>query len=97
MSSWKSLALGDALTALTACEDIKEKFPRLAESAESAVFKRHDSETTLHCEVTVYFSPAAEELALAFGASACARPSRDGLELLAGNPACWKILFSGRD
>jgi hypothetical protein len=58
-----------------------------------AVFTRPESEGRLHCEVIAYFSPAAELLASAFEAEACARPLKAGLGLLAGDPGCWAVLF----
>jgi len=64
-------------------------------SGDRAVFVRHESEGRLHCEVHVYFSPAAAETARAFGAIACARPSPGDLGLLAGSEAAWATLFPG--
>lgn len=99
-AAWFSLPLGDGLMAGPACADIEEKFATLFaaadKSAQRAVFKRHDTEHSLHCEVTVYFSPATRELALALGATPCARPVPRGLDLLAGDPACWSLLGEKR-
>jgi hypothetical protein len=58
-----------------------------------AVFTRHESEGRLHCKVTAYFSPAAGEVARAFGAQPCAKPARAGLGLLAGDKLSWPVLF----
>ena len=77
-------------------EEIKQFFQSLFESArkpaEMAVFTRRE-EGRLHCEVVAYFSPAAEDVAKAFEAKSCAKPPREGLELLAGDENCWLILF----
>lgn len=58
-----------------------------------ALFSRHESEGRLHCEVALYFSPAAAAVAQQFDAHPCARPSPQGLGLLAGDDACWPALF----
>ncbi len=95
MSSWHSFALGDAILASVACEDIKKQFrlrPLAGNATEDAIFIRYDS-GNVHCEVTAYFSPGVTDIARHFGASACARPIRAGLELLAGDPECWTLLF----
>ncbi|AMN46560.1 hypothetical protein ACG33_05500 [Steroidobacter denitrificans] len=80
------------------CAQIETRFASLHQAAgrpaDMAVFKRHDFETSMHCEVTVYFSPAAEPLARAFGAKPCAKPPRTGLERLAGGAGCWQVLFT---
>jgi hypothetical protein len=62
-----------------------------------AVFTRPESEGRLHCEVIVYFSPAAQQVAMAFGAEPCEKPARDGLGLLAGDSGCWSVLFPELD
>lgn len=43
----------------------------------------------------MYFTPAAHELADAFGASECERPSPEGLHLVAGTPGVWAACFPG--
>ncbi len=82
--------------AQTACSEIAEKFHFIfmlaGKPGEMAVFVRRES-GDLHCEVTAYFSPAAENVAKAFDAHLCVMPKRDGLELLAGNGSCWFSLF----
>lgn len=79
-------------------EEIRQLFQPLFESvgspAEMAVFTRNE-EGGLHCEWIAYFSPAAAEVAKAVEASPCAKPDRDGLNLLAGRNGCWKTLFEG--
>jgi len=97
MSTWFYKSLGDAMTASQPSEQIRETFLSLFEStrnpSEMAVFTRSDSIDRLHCEVSVYFSPAAVEIANAFDAKPCERPLRPGLELLAGDKSCWPVLF----
>lgn len=68
-------------------------FSKAGKPAEMAVFSRHEIATGLHCEVRVYFSPAAAELAGLFDARVCARPQSTGLSLLAGDPLAWERLF----
>lgn len=50
-----------------------------------ALFMRHESEGRLHCEVMVYFSPAAEAIAREAGATPCPAPSGYGLSLIEGS------------
>ena len=58
-----------------------------------AIFTRSESEGRLHCEVIVYFSPAAADVAKAFDAQICTKPGREGLGLLAGDEHSWAVLF----
>lgn len=94
---WYSLSLGDGIMAAEPSEEIRAAFSKIFEMADNpldaAVFTRGESEGRLHCEVVAYFSPAVAELANAFEAEPCERPSRSGLGLLAGDEQCWKILF----
>ena len=89
MHHWRSLPLGDALTAHLALERIREAFethyPAAARPAGAAVYVRHASTGGLHCEVIAYFPPAAESLAVEFGATPCNTPPADGLERLVGD------------
>jgi hypothetical protein len=98
---WSRLALGDALTADPQLTEIEAQFRRAYEAAgrpaEMALFKRHDTEHSLHCMVTVYFSPAARSAATASGAIACSAPLRSNLELLVGDRGCWVRLFPAPD
>ncbi len=95
--TWFQLSLGDGLLADLPIGEIEQHYRGLYAStgcpADLAVFKRHELGHGLHCEVTVYFSPAATALAQHFAASPCLPPPRPGLELLAGNPDCWTLLF----
>lgn len=91
---WYSLSLGDGMMADEPAEEICRQFLAMTDlSPEAAVFKRLESEGRLHCEAIAYFSPAASELAKAFEARSCPRPSRSGLSLLAGDEKHWSILF----
>jgi hypothetical protein len=96
VSVWHSKSLGDGIWADVPSEEIKRIFQPLFESAgrpaEMAVFTRHE-EGSLHCEWVAYFSPAAEQAARAMEASPCARPAKEGLNLLAGQEGCWAALF----
>jgi len=58
-----------------------------------AMFLRHESEGRLHCDVLVYFSPAASAVARAVNAKPCARPTRDSLSLVVGTEESWAALF----
>ena len=95
--TWYSKSLGDGMWAPSPAAQIEEMFLPLFESAgkpaEMAVFVRRESGGRLHCEVIAYFSPAAGEAAEAFDAEPCEKPSRVGLELLAGDEKCWSALF----
>ncbi len=97
IQKWSSRVLGDAQTSFLDCRDIAETGEAFFEAAgrppAMAVFVRNDSEGRLHCEVTVYFSPAAHDLARRFEAKSCERPEAGGLDLLAGDPACWELLW----
>jgi hypothetical protein len=94
MSNWFSLSLGDGMMADGPSEEIRKKFLSMANPPmDAAVFKRLESEGRLHCEAIAYFSPAAAELAKAFEARPCSKPSRSGLGLLAGDEKSWQALF----
>jgi len=99
--TWYTCNLGDAMLAGESLDRIRQLFASRgteteAEAAgERAVFMRHESEGRLHCEVRVYFSPAAAGVAKVFGAAACAKPAAHDLGLLAGPEAAWKTLFPG--
>ena len=97
MTCWFTKNLGDAMLAGESIEHIKELF--LEEyaadscSREKALFIRHESEGRLHCEVKIYFSPAAVIAAKAVNATPCNKPSSEGLGLLAGSEESWSVLF----
>ena len=97
MGVWFTKNLGDATLAWEPLDRIRELFLSAYEKAdgskEMAVFIRHESEGRLHCEVKAYFSPASGVVARAVDAEPCARPSPDGLSLLAGSEDSWSALF----
>jgi hypothetical protein len=97
MKPWYSVSLGDGIMAVTPSSEIEAIFAQLFVAAgrppDMAVFTRPESEGRLHCEVIAYFSPAAQGVAKAFDADPCERPSISGLGLLAGDSACWSVLF----
>lgn len=96
MNTWHSKSLGDGISASIYIAEIEALFQPLFEAAvkplEMAVFTRQE-QGSLHCEVFAYFSPAAAEVAKALAAQPCEPPPIQGLELLAGNPECWPIIF----
>lgn len=47
-------------------------------------------------EVTIFFPPPADLLAVSFGAKACAKPPVNGLTLLAGDERAWTVHFGGK-
>jgi len=88
MSTWFKLELGDAVMAAPVLEALKEQHATMygTLAAESPpVFVRYDASGGLHCEVTVYFSPAAESLASLNHAQVCVAPALTGVSLLAGS------------
>jgi hypothetical protein len=95
--TWRSLALGDGLLAEGPLREIEEAFATAFADAgrplSMAVWKRHDLENSLHCEVSVYFSPGADSVARAFDARPCAKPARANLELLGGDARSWEVLL----
>lgn len=97
MEAWYSLSLGDGMMAPTPSAEIEKRFQQAFDAAgrppEMAVFTRAESESRLHCEVIAYFSPATKEIAVAFDAIPCEKPSQAGLGLLAGDPRCWSVHF----
>ena len=97
MSTWFTKNLGDAMLAGEPLEQIKALFLSAYERAENAdemaLFFRHESEGSLHCEVKIYFTPASAFVAEAVDATPCNKPSPAGLGLLAGSEAAWPVLF----
>ena len=97
MDTWYSKDLGDGIMASMPSEEIESAFLRffttVGKPLDMAVFTRLESEGRLHCEVVAYFSPAAKDIALAFDAEPCEKPSRAGLGLLAGDKLSWSKLF----
>jgi hypothetical protein len=101
MDTWYTKGLGDGMTASIPSDQIKDAFLRSFQAEgmplDMAVFTRLESEGRLHCEVMAYFSPAAREVAKAFDPQPCEKPSRKGLDLLAGDAYAWSVLFDERD
>jgi len=97
MTAWYTLSLGDGITAPGPSAEIEARFQPSFTAAqnppEMAVFTRPESEGRLYCEIIAYFSPAAAEVARAFGAQLCAQPERPGLALLCGDERAWSVLF----
>jgi hypothetical protein len=97
MDSWHSKELGDGIMAAMPSDEIEKAFLQQFNAAGKpptmAVFTRLESEGRLHCEVIAYFSPAATQVAEAFEARPCEKPSPAGLGLLAGEELSWSILF----
>lgn len=94
MSSWYSKALGDGVAAAAPSMKILEAFSPLyigaGQPGEMAVFSRYDLEANV---VTVYFTPAAAQLASLFAATPCEKPSGEGIGLLVGDARAWKAFF----
>jgi hypothetical protein len=99
LESWRCLDLGDAVLAIETCHQIREEFDRRyaghSRAATTAVFTAQVA-SDLHCRVIAYFTPDCAPLALQFSAVPCTPPGSDGLELLAGDPECWALLFARR-
>lgn len=85
MSSWFKKELGDAVMAAPDLETLKSQLAesiRAVDDQAPAVFVHYHSPGGLHCEVTVYFSPAAAALATAINAQPCAKPVTAAMSLL---------------
>lgn len=97
VDNWFVKSLGDAMLAFDAQDGVESHcsaaWRSQGGSDEVAVFVRHESDGRLHCEVKVYFSPAAGSIAKALDAVSCAQPSVHGLALLVGSDAAWNVLF----
>lgn len=97
MHTWYTKQLGDGMILVISSAEIKESFLQSfhekGEPLDMAVFTRLEPEGSLHCKVMAYFSPAAEDIAKIFEAQPCRKPSRAGLDLLAGDERSWSYLF----
>lgn len=85
--SWYCRSLGDGLLATVPLNDIQDAFTQLYPERvppDAAVFVRHRLDD-MHCEVTVFFSPALAALARQFSAHHCYRPAAEDVELLVGS------------
>jgi hypothetical protein len=100
MRVWFSKNLGDGILAVQPLGHIQEQFRSAYTNAgspeEMALFVRHESAGRLHCDVTIYLSPASARVAEVLGATPCARPSAGGLSLLVGSDEAWSVLFPER-
>ena len=101
MVGWHSKELGDGVEAFVPTSEIQEAFLTLAQtqartgrySTDAAVFSRYDLKANV---VTVYFTPSAELLAAAFGATPCEKPvPTDGFALIVGDFRAWEAHFPG--
>lgn len=83
MTTWFVKNLGDAMLAGAGLHEIEqlvqEHYSHLATATLPSIFTRHEAEGRLHCELKVYFSPEAADLARQVKALPCAVPSKDGL------------------
>jgi len=97
MSQWYAKNLGDGMMAYLPLAEIETEFESRFNAAgrpdAMAVFKRHELDGGLFCDVRAFISPAAAEVAKACGAVPCPRPDPDELTLVAGNRDCWTTLF----
>jgi len=94
MSTWFSIELGDGVQAYEPSTKILEEFMPAYIAAgqpyDLAVFSKYDLSKNM---VTVYFTPAAEDMANSFGATACDKPTIEKLSLLAGDQRALGIHF----
>ncbi len=94
---WYVKNLGDAMLATEAIHAIKERFVVAHAQAdypiEMAIFIRHESEHSLHCEVKIYFSPKTSNLAHEVDARPCTIPTPAGMGLLCGIKNSLALLF----
>ena len=99
MTDWYCRNLGDALMAHADLGRIEQRFRADHMSAgcpsNMALFIRHVSEGQLHCDVILYFTPAAAGLAAWAEAEACPPPDTAGLGLFVGPEEAWSALFLG--
>lgn len=95
--AWYVLPLSDGTTSAMTLDAIEAAFARLYPAqttpTHAAIFRRFDSSHSLHCEVTLFFSPEAASLAAQFDALPCEPPALAGLELLAGKQSSLQVLF----
>lgn len=101
MSGWWMKNLGDAMLAGEERERIERLFARAYAAAGRpkgmAVLARHESEGRLHCDLVVYFSPAAATVAREVDAIPCEQPAPGDLSVLAGDDGALVSLSSAGD
>lgn len=85
---WYRLDLGDALVAAPRQHEIEQHVARARSDSvdpeELALYAMWLSEGRLHCELRLYFTPAAATVARACGAVPCAPPDPGALSRIAG-------------
>ena len=98
INHWFCKNLGDAMLADQSLLQIKQQFVSLYQhtqpSAQRAVFVRHETAGHLYCQVVLYFSPEASELAKVFDAEPCSRPVSEDLSIFIGDEGAFTGLFS---
>ena len=94
MPKWYRKDVGDGVEALGPTAKLHDAFLALAKSGgvptDSAVFSRYDLRKNV---VTWWFTPEASQVAKAFGASACEKPSPTDLVFSVGDAHAWKAHF----
>jgi len=94
---WYSKQVGNGIAAFGPTSDVVGAFEVLAKSRgitkADAVFSAHDIAANA---VTLYFSPTAGRMAIAFGASPCSKPMpTPELTLIVGEADSWATHFPG--
>lgn len=88
MTGWHVMNLGDAMVAASDLAELQQRFDRIhrrhGRPSDMALYVQHVSDGRLHCEVLVYFTPAALPVAQELGAEPCAPPTMDNLGLPSG-------------
>ena len=96
MHNWFCKNLGDPLLAQPALAQVTHRFNTAFEQAERprdmAVFIRHESEGRLQCELMLYFTPAAADIAQELDAIRCRKPAPGDMGLLAGSESAIFLL-----
>ena len=87
-ADWYSKNLGDAMLAgeaLALIETLfKAAYAKAGKPEGMALYLRHENEGRLHCEVIIYLSLPAADVAKEIDAESCEKPSSYGLGLLLG-------------
>lgn len=87
---WWMLPLGDAIQASPLLQTVREAFDACWKAADQSpvmsLWLRTDSDG-LHCQQTLFFSPACQALARQFSAVSCPAPALASLQRLAGGCA----------
>lgn len=93
---WYCRNLGDALLADPLMQELCDAFEawqaESPQTAASGLFMRHESAGQLHCDVKLYFSPAAAEIAHTLHATPSRKPGKEGMSLLVGGMDAWSAL-----